>query len=69
MSQVAREPGRWTLWVAGPAAALIWLIREAWSRRPAFVAKIAERLAAERAELVPPDVRGVGFDTAAPISA
>jgi hypothetical protein len=29
-------------------------------RRPEFVAKIAERLAAERAELVPPDVSGGG---------
>jgi hypothetical protein len=38
MSQaVARPPGPWTLWVARPVAALMWLIREACSRRKTYL--------------------------------
>ena len=38
MSQtVARDPGRWTLWVVRPVAALLWLLREACSRRKTYL--------------------------------
>lgn len=35
--EVSRPPGRWTLWVVRPVAALVWLLREAMSRRKTYV--------------------------------